>query len=131
MPCRLMKLYTGRQYVRQSFSSASCAAGDALCASSTTLQCVVAKMAAPFSRLSPVGPIPLPEAPPSLADTDPIQVKSPRKIKIGSGRARGMPLQLRARNCGLDVERQAVRRYAYQHAEFRLLHRSRADYGRF
>src|SRR5205814_10627649 len=31
----------GRQYVRQSFSSASCAAGDSSCAVNTTLQCVV------------------------------------------------------------------------------------------
>src|SRR6266568_3802875 len=72
----------GRQYVRQSFSSASCAAGDSPCASSTTLQCVVANTAAPFSHLRPVGPIPLPEAPPSLADTVAIQGKSHPKIKI-------------------------------------------------
>src|SRR5205814_2391586 len=31
----------GRQYVRQSFASASCAAGDSSCAVNTTLQCVV------------------------------------------------------------------------------------------
>src|SRR5437773_5326781 len=37
----------GRQYVRQSFSSASCAAGDSPCASRTTLQCVVANATAP------------------------------------------------------------------------------------
>src|SRR4029077_3505193 len=34
----------GRQYVRQSFSRAFWAAGDSPCASSTTLQCVVAKI---------------------------------------------------------------------------------------
>src|SRR6266480_6009365 len=43
----------GRQYVRQSFSSASCAAGDSPCASSTTLQCVVANSAGPWT-VSPV-----------------------------------------------------------------------------
>src|SRR5947199_1802549 len=71
--------------MRQSFSSASCAAGDSPCASSTTLQCVVANTAAPFSRLRPVKPNPLPEAPSSLADTAAIQVKSHPKIKIASG----------------------------------------------
>src|SRR5207249_12192804 len=37
----------GHQYARQRFSSASCAAGDSPCASSTTLQCVVVNIAAP------------------------------------------------------------------------------------
>src|SRR2546423_4472930 len=41
MPCRRRNANIGRQYVRQSFSSASCAAGDSPCASSTTLQWVV------------------------------------------------------------------------------------------
>src|SRR5205814_4826032 len=68
--------------MRQSFSSASCAAGDSPCASSTTLQCVVANTPAPFSRLRSVGPIPLSEAPPSLADTVAIQAKNRPKIKI-------------------------------------------------
>src|SRR5215469_8791054 len=45
-PCRRTNAKMGRQYVRQSFSSASCAAGDSLCASSTTLQCVVVNAAA-------------------------------------------------------------------------------------
>src|SRR6266853_4455340 len=78
----------GRQYVRQSFSSASCAAGDSPCASSTTLQCVVANTVALFSRLRPVGPIPLPEAPPSSVDTAAIQVKNHSQSKIVSGHAR-------------------------------------------
>src|SRR5215831_9258159 len=43
----------GRQYVRQSFSSASCAAGDSPCASSTTLQCVVVNATAPRSVFPP------------------------------------------------------------------------------
>src|SRR6266436_541039 len=81
----------GRQYMRQSFSSASCAAGDSPCASSTTLQCVVANTAALFSHLRPVGSIPLPEAPPSSADTGAIQVKIHLKIKIASGQA---PIQV-------------------------------------
>src|SRR5436190_24079922 len=41
MPCRRRNAKLGRQYVRQSFSSASGAAGDSPCASSTTLQWVV------------------------------------------------------------------------------------------
>src|SRR5215470_19706240 len=41
----------GRQYVRHSFSSASCAAGDSPCASSTMLQCVVVNAAPPESAL--------------------------------------------------------------------------------
>src|SRR5204863_5322784 len=48
----------GRQYVRQSFSSASCAAGDSPCASSTTLQCVVANTPVPWT-LSPVALTPV------------------------------------------------------------------------
>src|SRR6266542_180676 len=44
----------GRQYVRQSFSSASSAAGDSPCASSTTLQCVVANGTAPFCTFPPI-----------------------------------------------------------------------------
>jgi hypothetical protein len=46
---------------------------------------VVANTAAPFSRLRPMGPISLPEAIPSSADTAAIQVKSHPKIKIASG----------------------------------------------
>src|SRR5262245_37365824 len=48
-PCRRRNAKIGRQYVRQSFSSASCAAGDSPCASSTTLQCVVVNAAPPES----------------------------------------------------------------------------------
>jgi hypothetical protein len=43
-------------YLRQSFSSAASAAGDSPWASSTTLQCVVAKATAPPSALPPIGP---------------------------------------------------------------------------
>jgi hypothetical protein len=42
----------GRQYVRQSFSNASCAAGDSPCASSTTLQCVVVNATPPSCLLA-------------------------------------------------------------------------------
>jgi hypothetical protein len=45
---------TGRQYVRQSFSSASCAAADSPCASRTMLQCVVTNAAPPCCSLAPV-----------------------------------------------------------------------------
>src|SRR6476660_9884446 len=41
IPCRRRNTKIGRQYVRQSFPSASCAAGDSSCAANTTLQCVV------------------------------------------------------------------------------------------
>src|SRR6476660_106470 len=44
----------GRQYVRQSFSSASCAAGDSPCASNTTLQCVVVNAKPPSCPLAPL-----------------------------------------------------------------------------
>src|SRR5947208_9743274 len=43
----------GRQYVRHSFSSAPCAAGDSPCASSTIVQCVVANTAG-LQTISPV-----------------------------------------------------------------------------
>ena len=40
--------------MRQSFSSASSAAGDSRCASSTTLQCVVVNAAPPYCPLAPI-----------------------------------------------------------------------------
>src|SRR6266480_981173 len=52
--CRRRNAKMGPQYVRQSFSSASCAAGDSPCASSTTLQCVVVKAMPPFCPLARV-----------------------------------------------------------------------------
>ena len=53
-PCRRRNAKMGRQYMRQSFSSASCAAGDSPCASSTTLQCVVVNAKPPFCSLAPL-----------------------------------------------------------------------------
>src|SRR6267142_6049350 len=41
--------------MRQSFSSASCAEGDSLCAFKTTLHCVVVKATAPFCALAGTG----------------------------------------------------------------------------
>src|SRR5437764_5821930 len=54
MPCRLRKAKMGRQYVRQSFSSASRAAVDLPCAVSTTLQWVVVNATAPSSVSLPI-----------------------------------------------------------------------------
>jgi len=56
-PCRRRKAKMGRQYVRQSFSSASCAAGDSPWASSTTLQCVVANATPPCCPLASVAAV--------------------------------------------------------------------------
>src|SRR4029077_13643601 len=81
MPCRRRKAKIGRQYVRQSFSSASCAAADSPCASNTTLQCVVVNAAEPFCALPPT---PVSEVTSPQADTLPIQVKSCPKIKLYS-----------------------------------------------
>src|SRR5437868_5630284 len=47
----------GRQYVRQSFSSASSAAGDSPCASNTTLQCVVVNATPPCCPLASVAAV--------------------------------------------------------------------------
>src|SRR6266496_1672543 len=58
----------GRQYVRQSFSSAFCAARDSPCAVRTTLQWVVANATAPFCPAA-ARTIVLSEAPLSLAST--------------------------------------------------------------
>src|SRR5436189_5309841 len=120
----------GRQYVRQSFSSASCAAGDSPCASSTTLQCVVANTAAPFSRLRPVKPNPLPEAPSSLADTAAIQMKSHPKIKIASGASDtdAATAAIGEIECW-TLSRGHFARMILQHADARLLYPGRADRG--
>src|SRR5215471_20329522 len=53
-PCRRRNAKIGRQYVRQSFSSASCAAGDSPCASNTTLQWVVVNVLPTYCPLIPV-----------------------------------------------------------------------------
>jgi hypothetical protein len=68
IPCRRKNAKIGRQYVRQSFSSASCAAGDSPCASITTLQCVVVN-AAPPCCLAVGEPIAVNEVTPSSAGT--------------------------------------------------------------
>src|SRR5213083_690221 len=67
-PCRRRKAKIGRQYMRQSFSSASCAAGDSPCASSTTLQCVVVN-AAPLCCSVAAEPIGVSEVASSSAGT--------------------------------------------------------------
>jgi len=56
----------GRQYVRQSLSSASCAAGESPCACNTIVQWVVANATAPFCALELIA---LDEVASSLAGT--------------------------------------------------------------
>jgi len=79
IPCRRRNAKMGRQYVRQSFSSASCAAGDSPCASSTTLQCVVVKTAPPCGPLTPVAVVEVTSSGAGLTCT--IQVKNRSKSK--------------------------------------------------
>src|SRR4029453_6810164 len=81
MPCRLTKPWIGRQYVRQSFASASCAAADSPCASNTTLQCVVVNAAEPFCALPPT---PVSEVTSPQGGTLGIQVKSCPESKLYS-----------------------------------------------
>src|SRR4029077_4385976 len=73
----------GRQYVRQSFSSASSAAGDSPCASSTTVQCVVQKAVAPYCPAAAES-IPVSEVTLSSAGTLRSKQKVVRKASLHS-----------------------------------------------
>src|SRR5215475_238867 len=78
--------------MRQSFSSASRAAGDSPCAVKTTLQWVVVKATAP-SRALP--PNPVSDVTWSSAGTLHIQLKSCGESKLGRGRTSRAALILR------------------------------------